>query len=57
LIREKEQGTIEQLLITPVKTWEVFLAKVIPTVVVIGFLSTMSLLLMVKGVKIRDGHG
>jgi ABC-2 type transport system permease protein len=50
LIREKEQGTIEQLLITPVKTWEVFLAKVIPTVVIIGFLSTMSLLLMVKGV-------
>ncbi|HBT04003.1 MAG TPA: ABC transporter permease, partial [Thermodesulfobacterium commune] len=39
-----------QLLITPVKTWEVFLAKIIPTVVVIGVLSLFSLFIMVKGV-------
>ncbi|WP_022855190.1 ABC transporter permease [Thermodesulfobacterium thermophilum] len=50
LIREKEYGTIEQLLITPVKTWEVFLAKIIPTVAVIGVLSLLSLFIMVKGV-------
>lgn len=50
LIREKEQGTIEQLLVTPVKSWEVFFAKIIPTVVVIGFLSLISLFVMIKGI-------
>ncbi|PMP68784.1 MAG: ABC transporter permease [Thermodesulfobacterium geofontis] len=50
LIREKEHGTIEQLLITPVKSWEVFFAKIIPTVFVIGSLSLISLFLMIKGV-------
>lgn len=50
LIREKEQGTIEQLLVTPVRTWEVFLAKIFPTVIIIGFLSLVSLFVMIKGV-------
>lgn len=50
LIREKEHGTIEQLLVTPVKSWEVFFAKIIPTVFVIGSLSLISLFLMIKGV-------
>lgn len=50
LIREKEYGTIEQLLLTPVKSWEVFLAKIIPTVAVISILSLISLFIMVKGV-------
>ncbi len=50
LIREKEHGTIEQLLVTPVKSWEVFFAKIIPTIVVIGTLSLMSLFVMIKGV-------
>jgi ABC-2 type transport system permease protein len=50
LIREKEYGTIEQLLITPVKSWEVFLAKIIPTIIVISILSLISLFIMVKGV-------
>ncbi len=50
LIREKEYGTIEQLLVTPVKSWEIFLAKIIPTLVVISSLSLFSLFLMVKGV-------
>lgn len=50
LIREKEYGTIEQLLVTPVRSWEIFLAKIIPTVVVISLLSLFSLLVMIKGV-------
>lgn len=50
LIREKEYGTIEQLLVTPVKSWEIFLAKILPTVVVISLLSLLSLFVMVKGV-------
>lgn len=49
LIREKEYGTIEQLLVTPVRSWEIFLAKIIPTVVIITLLSFFSLLVMVKG--------
>lgn len=50
LIREKECGTMEQLLVTPVRSWEIFLAKIIPTVVVITLLSMFSLLVMVEGV-------
>jgi ABC-2 type transport system permease protein len=50
LIREKEHGTIEQLLVTPVKSWEVFFSKIIPTVIVIGTLSLISLFVMIKGV-------
>jgi len=50
LIREKEYGTIEQLLITPVKSWEVFLAKILPTVLTISTLSLFSLFFMVKGI-------
>uniref|UniRef100_A0A7V6CDQ5 ABC transporter permease n=1 Tax=Thermodesulfobacterium geofontis TaxID=1295609 RepID=A0A7V6CDQ5_9BACT len=50
LIREKEYGTIEQLLVTPVKSWEVFFAKIIPTVIVIGFLSLISTFFMIKNI-------
>ncbi|MBI2379513.1 MAG: ABC transporter permease [Gammaproteobacteria bacterium] len=30
LVREKEQGTIEQLLVTPIRAWQLFLAKTLP---------------------------
>lgn len=30
LVREKEQGTIEQLLVTPIHAWQLFLAKTLP---------------------------
>lgn len=56
LIREKEYGTIEQLLVTPVRTWEIFIAKIIPTIVVIMVLSFISIFVMLKivfGVPIR----
>lgn len=56
LVREKEYGTVEQLLVTPVRTWEIFIAKIIPTICAVGLLSFISIFLMIKsvfGVPIR----
>jgi ABC-2 type transport system permease protein len=35
LVREKERGTIEQLLVSPARPVEIFFAKIIPTVIVV----------------------
>lgn len=50
MVREKEHGTIEQLLVTPVRTWEIFIAKIIPTVIAIAILSPLTILGILKGV-------
>ncbi len=50
MVREKEQGTIEQLLVTPVRTWEIFIAKIIPTIFAIALLSPISIYGILKGV-------
>lgn len=50
MVREKEHGTIEQLLVTPVRTWEIFIAKIIPTILAIALLSPMSIYGILKGV-------
>ncbi|GAB5045993.1 ABC transporter permease [Thermodesulfovibrio sp. TK110] len=50
LVREKEYGTVEQLLVTPVRTWEIFVAKIIPTIFAVGILSLLSIFLIIKGV-------
>lgn len=50
MVREKEQGTIEQLLVTPVRTWEIFIAKIIPTIFAISLLSPISIYAILKGV-------
>ncbi|WP_028842481.1 ABC transporter permease [Thermodesulfovibrio yellowstonii] len=50
MVREKEHGTIEQLLVTPVRTWEIFIAKIIPTVFAIALLSPISIYGILKGV-------
>lgn len=46
IVREKEQGTIEQLLVTPIRTGELFFAKTIPTLGM-GLLSLFPSLLIV----------
>ena len=46
LVREKERGTIEQLLVSPLRPVEIFLAKIIPTVLVVLALSACSFLLI-----------
>ena len=33
-MREREQGTLEQLIVTPIKSWELMLGKLLPFVVV-----------------------
>lgn len=34
IVREREQGTIEQLIVTPIKPWELVVGKVLPYVVI-----------------------
>ena len=34
IVREREQGTIEQLVVTPIKSWELIVGKLIPYVVI-----------------------
>ena len=34
IVREREQGTLEQLIVTPIKDWELMLGKILPFVVV-----------------------
>lgn len=34
IVRERERGTMEQLIVTPMKTWELMLGKIIPYIVV-----------------------
>ena len=34
VVREREQGTMEQLIVTPVKTWELMLGKILPYMLV-----------------------
>lgn len=54
IVREKEMGTIEQLRVTPVTLYELFLAKTLPTLIV-GLLSVFPSLLIVAwfGVPLR----
>lgn len=37
MVNEKQFGTIEQLMVTPLKTWEIMIAKVVPMIVVLMF--------------------
>lgn len=46
IVREKEQGTIEQLLVTPITVGELFFAKTFPTLIV-GLMSLFISLLVV----------
>jgi len=48
LVREKEHGTLEQLLVSPARAYEVFIAKIIPTLVLVLGLSVFSIFLVAK---------
>jgi len=43
VVRERERGTIEQLIVTPIRPWELMLGKIIPYVV-LAFLNTLEVL-------------
>lgn len=47
IVREREQGTMEQLIVTPIRSWELMLGKIIPYLVVCIF-NLVALLWMSK---------
>jgi len=49
IVRERERGTIEQLIVTPIKSWELVVGKLAPYVI-IAFIDTLEIL--VAGVLI-----
>ncbi|MFQ6112718.1 MAG: ABC transporter permease [bacterium] len=51
LVREKEIGTLEQLMVTPIKTWQLIVGKVLPFLI-LGFFE-LSLMLFVAFVVFR----
>jgi ABC-2 type transport system permease protein len=55
IVRERERGTIEQLIVTPIRSWELILAKMTPYILV-SFADTILILLVgvvLFGVPIR----
>ncbi|MFE4709351.1 MULTISPECIES: ABC transporter permease [unclassified Paenibacillus] len=54
LVREREKGTIEQLMVTPVKASELIFGKLIPYIVIgyIGFLFSLIICILLFGVHI-----
>jgi len=45
IVREREQGTMEQLIVTPIRSWELILGKIIPYLVV-GIFNTIATILV-----------
>ena len=43
VVRERERGTIEQLIVTPIRSWELIVGKLMPYVI-LGFLNTIEVL-------------
>ena len=43
VVRERERGTIEQLIVTPIRSWELILGKLMPYVI-LGFFNTIEVL-------------
>lgn len=50
LMREKERGTLEQLLVSPLRPAEIFVAKLVPTVVMILLVSPIAIFGVIHGV-------
>ncbi len=45
IVRESEQGTLEQLLVTPMRTWELLLSKILPYIL-IGYIQAIVAILV-----------
>ncbi|MEJ2758537.1 MAG: ABC transporter permease [Anaerolineales bacterium] len=45
IVRERERGTIEQLIVTPIRPWELVIGKMVPYVIV-AFVNTAEVLLI-----------
>ncbi len=59
IVRERERGTLEQLIVTPVKTWELMLGKIIPYIFVGYVQATVALLvgIVVFDLPVRGSLG
>jgi ABC-2 type transport system permease protein len=44
VVRERERGTLEQLIVTPIRTWELMLGKIVPYTVVAGAAGAVTLI-------------
>ncbi len=55
MVREKEQGTIEQLLVSPLRPWEITAAKIIPMIIIttLATLASLGVLAWTLDVPIR----
>jgi ABC-2 type transport system permease protein len=59
VVRERERGTIEQLIVTPIRPWELVIGKMVPYVV-LAFMDTFEVLVIGHwwfGVPIRGSLG
>lgn len=59
IVRERERGTIEQLIVTPIRSWELVVGKIAPYVLIAIF-NTLEVLVIGSlwfGVPIRSGLG
>jgi ABC-2 type transport system permease protein len=45
IVRERERGTIEQLIVTPIQSWELIVGKLLPYVI-LGFVETFEVILI-----------
>ncbi len=48
MVREREQGTIEQLLVSPLRPWEITAAKIIPMILLVLVVTLASLGVLVR---------
>lgn len=55
IVRERERGTIEQLIVTPIRSWELVLGKLLPYVI-LAFVETFEIIIVGRywfGVPVR----
>ena len=45
IVRERERGTIEQLIVTPIRSWELVMGKILPYVI-LAFVQTFEIILI-----------
>jgi ABC-2 type transport system permease protein len=45
VVRERERGTIEQLIVTPIRSWELIVGKMLPYVI-LAFINTLEVLIL-----------
>lgn len=59
VVREREQGTLEQIIVTPIRTWEFMLGKILPFTVTSAFATALSLIAarVIFGVSVAGSIG